>query len=74
MRIRIINAPSPHLLQEFDVPAFTSGSLYDVNRELASLLVVSGYAIVEMRARDYGVEKRRREPEGAERRQGVRKP
>jgi hypothetical protein len=50
MRIRITSLPKPGDLEEFDLRRFSAGEVYDVPPQLASLLIVAGYA--EMVASD----------------------
>jgi hypothetical protein len=44
MRIRIKDLPRPGELEEFDLRRFRVGEVYDVPPQLASLLIVAGYA------------------------------
>ena len=44
MRIRIKSLPKPGELEEFDLRRFRIGEAYDVLPQLASLLIVAGYA------------------------------
>ena len=44
MRIRITSLPKPGDLDEFDLRRFRVGEVYDVLPQLASLLIVAGYA------------------------------
>lgn len=44
MRIRISGLPSEGDLDEFDLRRFRVGEVYDVPSQLASLLIVAGYA------------------------------
>lgn len=51
MRIRIKSLPIAGDLEEFDLRRFRVGDTYDVPPQLASLLIVAGYAeAVERRA------------------------
>ena len=51
MRIRISGLPNAGDLDEFDLRRFRVGESYDVPSQLASLLIVAGYAeAVERRA------------------------
>jgi hypothetical protein len=54
LRIRIIKRPSPTDVEGYDVRHFEIGGVYDVGRCLADLLVISGYALVEMRLSERG--------------------
>ena len=44
MRIRINGLPKAGDLEEFDLRRFRVGEIYDVPPQLASLLIVAGYA------------------------------
>jgi hypothetical protein len=44
MRIRITSLPKAGDLEEFDLRRFRVGDVYDVPPQLASLLIVAGYA------------------------------
>jgi hypothetical protein len=44
LRIRIKALPSPGEFDELDLRRFTIGDTYDVKPQLASLLIVAGYA------------------------------
>ena len=44
MRIRISDLPRAGELDEFDLRRFRVGEVYDVPPQLASLLIVAGYA------------------------------
>jgi hypothetical protein len=44
MRIRIKSLPIAGDLEEFDLRRFRVGEIYDVPPQLASLLIVAGYA------------------------------
>jgi hypothetical protein len=48
MLVRIIKAPSG-VIDGFDVGSYKIGSVYDLPTSLASLLIVDGYGISEMR-------------------------
>jgi hypothetical protein len=54
LRIRIIRKPSPRDVEGYDVNRFEVGELFDVGPRLADLLVIGGYAIVEMRRTERG--------------------
>jgi hypothetical protein len=49
MRIRIKDLPKPGELEEYDLRRFRVGEVYDVPPQLASLLIVAGYAEVAAR-------------------------
>jgi hypothetical protein len=44
LRIRIKGLPRPGAFEEFDLRRFRIGDTYDVTPQLATLLVVAGYA------------------------------
>ncbi|HKA02066.1 MAG TPA: hypothetical protein VKE70_36395 [Candidatus Solibacter sp.] len=44
LRIRIKGLPGPGAFEEFDLRRFRIGDTYDVTPQLATLLVVAGYA------------------------------
>jgi len=52
MRIRITKRPTTPFVEACDVSSLQVGQTYDLNATVANYLVLSGYAIVEMRAAD----------------------
>lgn len=44
LRIRITGLPPPGEFDEFDLRRFRAGEVYDVPTQLASLLILAGYA------------------------------
>jgi hypothetical protein len=52
LRIRVIKLPERDTLEGYDVSHFALGATYDVTPTFAALLVVMGYAYVELRQFD----------------------
>jgi hypothetical protein len=44
MRIRFLSLPRDGDFDEFDLRRFRAGEVYDVSTQLASLLIIAGYA------------------------------
>jgi hypothetical protein len=60
MRIRITSLPKGGEFEEFDLRRFRAGEIYDVHTQLASFLIIAGYAesvaggIPQAEAADFG--------------------
>jgi hypothetical protein len=50
MRIRFTKKPDPRDFEDIDVTRFHVGRVYDIPSTVASVLIVSGYAMTDMRA------------------------
>jgi hypothetical protein len=44
MRVRISSLPAAGEFEEYDLTRFSIGQVYDVTAQLASLLIIAGYA------------------------------
>jgi hypothetical protein len=44
MRVRINSLPTAGEFEEYDLTRFSVGQVYDVTAQLASLLIIAGYA------------------------------
>ncbi len=54
MRIRIVSLPAAREVEGFSLARFDVGELYDVDARLGQLLIVMGFAMLEMRAAQRG--------------------
>jgi hypothetical protein len=52
MRIRFTKKPDPRDFKDIDVTSFHVGRVYDIPSTVAYVLIVSGYAMTDMRAAD----------------------
>jgi hypothetical protein len=52
VRLRITKTLDPREFEEYNVSHFQVGQVYDVTPRLANLLVIGGYAELEMRVTD----------------------
>ena len=56
VRIRIQRLPGDSDFEGFDLRRFEIGAVYDVGIRLAELLILAGFATMEMRLSDRGVQ------------------